>query len=150
MCGRILKRRPDASGNNGRESLASRGLKPTSVSTQISDVRRLEKHYGDLDELYDPDRLAGVLNNLSYTKDDEQRNRPNPSLLEIDGDLNSNLSHFRSSLGAYRDFREATGETQDELWQRLRASPAGGPVVRRLRRGHLALSRHLRPRVPRC
>ena len=94
-----------------REWLASRGLKPTSVSTQISDVRRLEKHYGDLDDLYDQDRLAGVLDKLRYTKDDEQRNRPNPSLLEIDGDLNSNLSHFRSSLGGYRDFREAAGET---------------------------------------
>ena len=93
-----------------RDWLAARGLKPSSVSSHISYARRLEKHYGDLDELYDQDRLAGTLNTLQYSKDDEKRNRPNPSKLKFDGDLNENLAYFRSSLKRYRDFRAATGE----------------------------------------
>ena len=102
-----------------REWLARRGLKPSSVSTQISDVKRLEKHYGDLDELYERDRFAGALDNLHYSKDDEKRGRPNPTGLEIDGNLYNNLSHFRSSLKSYSDFRDGTSESRkDHRWHR--------------------------------
>ena len=103
-----------------REWLARRGLKSSSVSTQISDVRRLEKHYGDLDELYDQDGCAATLDNLQYSKDDEKQGRPNPIKLEIEGNLYNNLSHFRSTLNVYRDFREATSETLpgEDRWDR--------------------------------
>ena len=93
-----------------REWLARRGLKPSSVSARISDVRRLEKHYGDLDVLYDQERCATTLDNLQYSKDDEKQGRPNPTKLEIDGNLYNNLSHFRSTLNVYCEFREATSE----------------------------------------
>ena len=102
------------------EWLASRGLQPNSVSTRITDLKRLEAHYGDLDELYDRDGFAATLNNLKYSKDDERQGRPNPSGLEIDGDLYQNLSHFRSSLKAYSDFREAMSEPGkgEDRWDR--------------------------------
>ena len=102
------------------EWLASQGLQPNSVSTRISDLKRLEAHYGDLDELYDRDGLAATLDNLQYSKDDERQDRPNPTDLQIDGDLYSNLSHLRSSLKAYADFREAMNETRkgEDRWDR--------------------------------
>ena len=93
-----------------RDWLATRDLKPSTVSNRISDVRRVEEHYGDLDELYDEDRLTRTLNALQYSKDDEKRNRPNPSALEIAGNLNTSLSNYRGALKSYRDFREAAGE----------------------------------------
>ena len=58
-----------------RDWLAERGLKQSSVSTYISDAKRVEDHYGDLDELYDGDELAEVLNSLQYSKDDESQER---------------------------------------------------------------------------
>ena len=91
--------------------LAGGDLKPTTVSTRISDLKRLENQYGDLDELYDGDRFAALLDKLRYSKEDERQGRPNPSGLQIDGNLYNNLSHFRSTLNVYRDYREATSET---------------------------------------
>ena len=89
----------------------TRDLKPTTVSTLITDARRVEKHYGDLDELYDQDRLTGTLNALQYSRDDEKRNRPNPSKLEINGNLYKTLPAYRAALKSYCLFREAAGET---------------------------------------
>ena len=34
-----------------RDWLATRDLKPSSVSNRIADARRVEEHYGDLDDL---------------------------------------------------------------------------------------------------
>ena len=103
-----------------RDWLAGRGLQTSSVSTRISDLKRLEKHFGDLDELYDRDRFAAVIDNLRYSKDDEKQGRPNPTKLEIDGNLYNNLSHFRSTLNVYCEFREATSEARSgqDPWDR--------------------------------
>lgn len=103
-----------------REWLAGREFQPTTVSTKISDANRLEKHFGNLDELYDRDRFAATLDNLKYSKDDERQGRPNPTGLEIDGNLYDSLAHFRSTLKTYSNFREATSEmaSRHDAWDR--------------------------------
>ena len=119
-----------------RDWLATRGNKPSSVSSRISNTRRVEEHYGDLDELYDQDRLAGTLNALQYSRDDEKRNRPNPSKLKIDRNLYKTLGYLRSAVSVYRDFREATGEsttslgTWDEYLRRAAQAFADGALDR--------------------
>ena len=47
-----------------RSWLQPRGLSPSTVDTYISDARRVERDYGDLDELCAKNRLAGVLQEL--------------------------------------------------------------------------------------
>ncbi len=61
------------------EWLAGREYDLLTVSSRKSDLKRLEKHYGDLDELYDGDRFGAMTADLQYSKDDERRDRPNPS-----------------------------------------------------------------------
>ena len=70
-------------------------------------------------ELYDRERFA-ALDSLRYSKEDERQGSPNPSNLDIDGDLYTNLSHFRSTLNIYSKFREATTETGvgKDAWDR--------------------------------
>ena len=102
-----------------REWLARR-YEPKFVRGRMGSLKRLEDHYGDLDQLYDQDEFVAVLENLSYSKEDERRDRPNPSRLEIDGDLYTNLAHYRSTLNLYSKFREGVSETEagEDPWDR--------------------------------
>ena len=102
------------------EWLAERGNQPGSVSSRMSELRRLETTYGDLDELYDRDRFAVVLDDLRYSKDDERRDQPNPSKLDIDGNLYSSLSSLSSALNIYSRFREATSNAWDRYLKRAK------------------------------
>lgn len=85
-------------------------LEPRTVETYKSDARRIEKEYGNLDRLYDEDRLVGIFQDLEYSKDDERDNRPNRSKIVIDakdGSPYKALASYRSALRKYCDFREA-------------------------------------------
>lgn len=88
-----------------RAWMEAQGNAPATISTRVSDARRIERHYGDLDELYDRDRFASIIENLTYTAADRAAGRPNPSKLEIAGDLYANLGPYRSVLYVYADFR---------------------------------------------
>ena len=63
--------------------LEQRGLAQSSADTYVSEAKRVERHYGDLDELYAKDRLAGVLQELRYSAEDARTNTPNPSKIPI-------------------------------------------------------------------
>ncbi|MCZ0945497.1 MAG: AAA family ATPase [Gammaproteobacteria bacterium] len=102
------------------EWLAERGNQPGSVSSRMSELKRLETTYGDLDELYGRDRFAAVLDDLRYSKDDERRDQPNPSKLDIDGNLYSSLSSLSSALNIYSRFREATRDAWDRYLKRAK------------------------------
>ena len=93
-----------------RAWLEQRDLSQAGVSNCISDTKRVEKHYGDLDELYAEDRLAGVLQQLRYSADDARRNAPNPSKIPTDP---KNLSSYRAAVNRYREYREADGTRPD-------------------------------------
>ena len=88
--------------------LTRRGLKQSSVSTYISDAKQIEKRFGDLDDLYDADGLEGVLRELQYSKDDERRNRPAPSGLQIDGNVYKSIAGYRTAVKLYREFLEGS------------------------------------------
>ena len=76
---------------------------------QVQRAERIERSYGDLDQIFDADRLEGVLATLAFSRSDEKANKGNPSKLPIDGDLYNNLSTYRSSLNRYIRFRDALG-----------------------------------------
>ncbi|MCY3753337.1 MAG: hypothetical protein OXG99_04520, partial [Alphaproteobacteria bacterium] len=84
------------------------------IGTLVSDARRIDKHYGDLDELYDEDRLDGVLQTLRYSTEDKRTNAPNPSKLSIDGDLHKTLPAYSNTVRKYRKFREANAMPANE------------------------------------
>ena len=89
-------------------------LAASSIGTLVSDARRVERHYGDLDEVYAVDRLEGVLRELQYSAEDKRTNAPNPSRLLIDGDLYKTLPAYRAAVRKYREYREANAMAANE------------------------------------
>jgi hypothetical protein len=75
---------------------------------------RVEKNYGDLDELYEKDRLRSTVAALEYSVDDQRRMRPNPSKIPFDGDIRTNLASYKDAVKRYRKFRDTeTGIVSD-------------------------------------
>ncbi|TWD55690.1 uncharacterized protein DUF91 [Agrobacterium vitis] len=74
--------------------------------TKLSELRRIEALYGDLDALYDQDELQNLIDELSYSSQDQKLSKPNPSRLKIEGDLRNNLSSYKSAAQKYARFRQ--------------------------------------------
>ena len=85
-------------------------LAQSSINTLVTDAKRVERHYGDLDELYAKDRLAGVLRELRYSTDDARKNTPNPSKIPTSP---TSLSGYRTTVNQYREYLEASAAGAD-------------------------------------
>ena len=92
---------------NYRAWLEAEGYSANTINTQCSYASRAEAAYGDLDALYDEDRLEGVLSTLRYSTADQRRGAPNPAKVLVAGDLYKSLASFRAATGLYRRFRDA-------------------------------------------
>ena len=87
-----------------RKWLEEQKYSPGTVSTQMSDVGRVEDAYGDLDEQFKDDRFESILAELKYSAEDQRSRRPNPSKLNIQGDLRNGLASYLSAVRRYAAF----------------------------------------------
>ena len=114
--------------------------KLVTITAQMHRAGRVEEHHGDLDEHYANDRMASLIEALTYSTNDKRHNRPNPSRIPIDGDICNNLASYRDAVKRYRKFRDRVLATsnrkppltklaRDTLLRRLdfpaRIQPAG-------------------------
>jgi endonuclease len=104
------------------------------VRTQLSRIERIERAYPDIDAQYDEDKLIGLMQAFRYSRNDERRGLPNPTKLQIDGDLFNNLSSYRTAIGRYIRFREA-GQVPD--------APLSGGESEMSERGRIGLERDM-------
>jgi endonuclease len=79
------------------------------VNAQMHRAGRVEEYYGDLDDHYANDVMAGLIQALTYSMDDKRRGRPNPSKIPFDGDIYRNLASYRDAVNRYRKFRDDDG-----------------------------------------
>lgn len=86
---------------------------PASISTRLSDARRIERLFGDLDEAYDTDKGTSVLAKLAYSKTDERAGKPSPKGLAIDGNVYKSLASYRAAISAYVKFRQGSGDRKE-------------------------------------
>ena len=93
---------------DGRYSEWLRRAVPTEATwrTKLSELRRIESLYGDVDSLYDTDELQSLMDALTYSSDDERKNAVNPSKLEISGNIRNNLASYKSAVQKYARFRQ--------------------------------------------
>ena len=89
-------------------------LAATTVNKDISLARKVEKHYGDLDQQYDQDELRAVVADLKYSTEDSRQQKPNPSKIHIDGDIRVMLGAYRNSTEKYCKFRRETHHDASE------------------------------------
>ena len=83
-----------------------RGLSSTTVTARLSNCRSIEKHEGDLDEHFDRDRLASLIDRLAYSAADERNNAPPRHHVPIGGDLRKGSATLKRAATLYREFRE--------------------------------------------
>jgi RecB family endonuclease NucS len=108
-----------------RSWLALQGREPSTQNTSVSAVRRIEAAYGDLEQEFALSGLDTILTELIYSKSDQKNNEPNPSKVQIDGDIYNGLSSLRTHLNYYRRFLEeiATKATVAEVVKSSAAAP---------------------------
>jgi hypothetical protein len=105
-----------------RDWLAKQGLVASSVSTRVSDLRRVEKTFGDIDTAYARDRCAAIFEKLTYTAADEAAGKPNPSGITIDGSVRDGLAGYKAGVTAYVKFLEERATSgSDSQADRIRA-----------------------------
>jgi hypothetical protein len=104
-----------------RDWLVAQGYPEHSISSRLSNVRRVEEFYGDLDGHYARDRLAGLLACLRYSTQNERRGRPNPTLIPINGNIRNNLATYSSGVMLYA--RYASQRRREAEWAPSRRWP---------------------------
>ncbi|KFE60781.1 hypothetical protein [Hyalangium minutum] len=88
-----------------RDWLRSQGYDDGTINNQLYRVARVEEHYGELDGHYDSDRMETLIEQLTYSTEDQRRGRPNPSKLPFIGNVRNNLASYKSAVLWYRRFR---------------------------------------------
>jgi len=79
------------------------------ASSRFSNVQRLARFYGDLDQHFFDDGLASVLSDLEYSADDEVAGRHNPTPIEFEPEANlrNGLATLKAALRLYVEFRSS-------------------------------------------
>ncbi|WP_425228558.1 McrB family protein [Sphingomonas sp.] len=87
--------------------LEAEGYSKGTISTQMADVRRIDRVYGDLDMLPDNQSVATIRASLVYSKADQRAGRANPAKFPIEGSLYDSLASYRAALNFYQRFLDA-------------------------------------------
>jgi hypothetical protein len=91
---------------NYRNWLAAQNYQSGTITAQMHRAGRVEEYYGDLDALYNEDRLEGLIAELNYTTQDRRNNRPNQTKIPFEGNAYNNLASYRDAVRRYRRFLE--------------------------------------------
>ena len=94
-----------------RQWLVAQGYQDHSVAARCSNVRTVERRYGDLDEVISKQGIDGLVGELEYSKEDERRNKPNPSRIDIQGNIYNGLATLKAAIVLYQRFLTDAGAT---------------------------------------
>lgn len=75
------------------------------VSSRISNCKRVEKYYGELDVQYRKDQCKSLIEELKYSAEDEREHRTPLHKVPIDGNIRNGSATFRNAVGLYVKFR---------------------------------------------
>ena len=98
------------------------GRKLKAAGARLANCRRVETFEGDLDTQYDADRLAGLIDRLTYTSEDERYRTSPKHKVPINGNVYEGTATLKSAVRLYRDFRCGGVQT---------ACSTGAPAKRR-------------------
>ena len=93
--------------------LEQQGHADRTIQTQMHRAGRVEECYGDLDEHYERDQLTSVIEELKYSKEDERRDKPNPSKIPFKGNCLNNLASYKNATERYCKFRRESADDEN-------------------------------------
>ena len=105
-----------------RRWLVEQGYTEKSTASRISGVQAVERHYGALDDLISAGGWQALIEELSYSSEDERRHRANPSRIQTDGNIRTNLASYKGAAALYRRFLSDAESIPD--------SPVGGGTTK--------------------
>jgi len=79
---------------------------PPTVANRISNCKNVEKYYGDLENAYKKDKCNGIINELSYSTEDEREKKKQRHLVPINGNIRTGSATLKQAVKLYVDFRE--------------------------------------------
>ena len=82
-----------------------RGHDETTVRSRLANCERLEEYEGDLDAHFDYDRMDDLIDRLTYSTEQERRNRPTRHKVPIRGNLRTGSATLKQAARLYREFR---------------------------------------------
>ena len=86
------------------------GLQESSAISRVANISTIEKYYGeDIDTIIKNRGVHGLLNELSYSTDDERNNRPQKHKVPIHGNVRTGSATLKQAVNRYVEFYEATG-----------------------------------------
>lgn len=84
------------------------------IAAQLHRVGRVEDCYGNLDEHFADGTLQSVIDELTYSAEDERRGKPNPSKIPFKGNIRNNLASYKNAVVRYRKFLTGGWERADK------------------------------------
>lgn len=95
--------------------LEAKGQSEESIGPRISTVRWIENEIGDLDEVLAEQKIEDLLRQYSYSAEDESNSAPNPSPVQVNGNLRDGLASLRQSINLYADFVRDSSSMPNKL-----------------------------------
>lgn len=74
------------------------------IIAQLHRAGRVEDCYGSLDEHFAAGTLQNIIDELTYSAEDERIGRPNPSRIPFNGNTRNNLASYKNAVVRYRKF----------------------------------------------
>lgn len=71
------------------------------ISSRVSNCRRVEDFEGDLDYHYNIDKMSGLIDRLTYTIKDSRSNTPHRHSIPINGDVYNGTATLKAAVKLY-------------------------------------------------
>ena len=81
-----------------------KGMNEAVVGCRNSECSRVERYYGDLDDLYAKGEFDELIEQFRYSKDDQRRGVPARHKVPIDGDVHDGSAALKAALRRYKEF----------------------------------------------
>lgn len=87
------------------------GLQESAANSRVSNISTIEKYYGDIDALVKNGSIQSLLNDLSYSTDDERHHREARHKIPIDGNVRTGSATLKQAVNRYLEFwRDANSD----------------------------------------
>jgi len=127
--------------NDYSDWLEAQGYHENTCNTQKGHIRQIEKYYGDLDQRIENGELSDLIEEFTYTKEDERAGRENPTKVEFSGRNYTRLQSLKGAIKRYAQF--LSGDTEHSYGVADRSALVAAPIDDAQEKQRFALERDM-------